>query len=362
MRKRLRNPLTAMAMQQVEPKRLTIREVAQVLGVSTATVSRAIHGRGRISPQTRARILAQLEQLGYTPNLHAQSLARQRSMAVALEYLGAVEVLSDSFLVELARGVQHSLVPHRYRLLLNLTGDQLYRRSVVRQWIRARVVDGVVVVANPCVDPEWLRALASEGIPTVWIAYDVPTSLPPRVGVVQLDLSTGWQEALTYLRQHGHSRIGYLGAYPNEPATEIVYNAAHAIGVQLRPIVFAHGETPADGYEATLQLLQHSPRPTALLVRTDLLAFGALQALQQSGLRVPEDIAVVGHDDLPIAQWVNPPLSSIQIDYAHLGRSAVELLMQLIAHPELPTAPVRVATRFIARRSIAPATPPQRRR
>lgn len=351
-----------MATQQSDGKRLTIREVAQALGVSTATVSRAIHGRGRISPDTRARILVQLERLGYTPNLHAQSLAGQRSMAVALEYLGAVEVLADSFLMELARGVQQSLVPHRYRLLLNLTGDHEYRRSVVRHWIRARVVDGVVVVGNPRIDPDWLNALVSEGIPAVWIAYDAPEPLPPRTAVVQLDIAPGWSEAVSYLRQHGHQQIGYLGAHSDDPALEIIHEAARKSGLRLAPILFASGETPADGYATAQQLLHAQPRPTALLARTDLLAFGAMQALQQSGLRIPDDIALVGHDDLPIAQWMNPPLSSIQIDYAQLGRAAVELLMRLMDNPDAALAPVRVATRFIPRQSAAPATPPQRRR
>lgn len=348
-----------MATQHSDSKRLTIREFAQAMGVSTATVSRAIHGRGRISPETRARILAQMEQLGYTPNLHAQSLARQRSMAVALEYLGAVEVLSDSFLVELARGVQCSLVPHRYRLLLNLTGDQNYRRSVLRQWIRARVVDGVVVVGNPCVDGEWLTELGAEGVPTVWIAYDAPDPLPPRTAVVQLDLAPGWNEAIAYLQQQGHRRVGYLGAHSADPSFEIIQRAAESHDIQLHPIALAAGETPADGYAATQKLLQMRPLPTALLARTDLLAFGAMHALQQHGLRIPHDVAVIGHDNLPIAQWMTPPLSSIEIDYAQMGHSAVELLTQLLQDPAAAPAPIRVATRLVLRQSATPANPPQ---
>jgi len=349
-----------MATQQGNGKRLTIREVARALGVSTATVSRAIHGRGRISPETRTRILRQLERLGYTPNLHAQSLAGKRSMAVALEYLGAVEVLADSFLVELARGVQQSLVTHRYRLLINLSGDQEYRRSVLRQWIRGRVVDGVIVVANPRIDLEWQSALTAEGIPIVWIAYDVPEPIPKRTAVVQLDIAFGWAEAFAYLYQLGHRQVGFISAYPSDPALEIVHNAARQYGLTLSPIVHANGETPADGYTAAQQLLATEPLPTALLARTDLLAFGAMQALQQQGLRIPDDIALVGHDDLPMAQWMNPPLSSIRIDYAQLGHSAVELLMRLISSPDAIPAPVCVATRFIPRLSAAPH--PQRRR
>lgn len=343
-----------MATLKSEKKRLTIREVAQALGVSTATVSRAIHGRGRISPETRARILVQMERLGYTPNLHAQSLAGKRSMAVALEYLGAVEVLAESFLIELARGVQQSLVPHGYRLLLNLTGDQEYRRSVVHQWIRARVVDGVIVVANPCIDYAWLHALEAERVPTVWIAYDAPSDAPPHTAVVRLDTSTGWHEAIAYLARQKRTQIGYLGVHPKDPALDTIRTAAAQYGLEVAPIVYAQGETPADGFQATLCLLDAHPMPTALLARTDLLAFGALQALQQRGVAVPDTVAVVGHDDLPIAQWMNPPLSSIRVDYAQLGQRAVELLMRLISNPNHSAPPACVATRFIPRQSAAP--------
>ncbi|MFN3690628.1 MAG: LacI family DNA-binding transcriptional regulator, partial [Fimbriimonadales bacterium] len=247
----------------------------------------------------------------------------------------------------------------RYRLLLNLTGDQKYRRSVLRQWVRARVVDGAVVVGNPCVDAEWLAELEAEGIPTVWIAYDAPTPTPPRTAVVQLDIAPGWYEAIAHLVQQGHRRVGYLGGHAADPALTIIQQAAERRGVQLHPIVFANGETPADGYAAAQQLLQQKPLPTALLARTDLLAFGAMQAIQQHGLRIPEDIALIGHDDLPIAQWMNPPLSSIRIDYAHLGRCAVDLLMRLFQQPDATPVPSRVATRFILRQSAAPANTPQ---
>jgi hypothetical protein len=168
-------------------------------------------GGGELAPK-RARVSSRRwSSWGYTPNLHAQSLARQRSQAVALEYLGAVEVLADSFLVELARGVQTELVAHHYRLLLNLTGDREYRRSVLCQWVRARVVDGVILVGNPRVDPEWMDALQAENIPAVWIAYDVPQPLPPNVAVVQLDTSVGWREVVDALVAMGHRAFGYLG-------------------------------------------------------------------------------------------------------------------------------------------------------
>jgi LacI family transcriptional regulator len=355
LRKRLRNLVEAtMATRPTRRKRLTIKEFAETLGVSTATVSRAIHGRGRISPETRARILAQMEQLGYTPNLHAQSLARQRSQAIALEYLGAVEVLADSFLVELARGVQTELVAHHYRLLLNLTGDREYRRSVLCQWVRARVVDGVILVGNPRVDPEWVDALQAENIPAVWIAYDVPQPLPPNVAVVQLDTSVGWREAVDALVAMGHRAFGYLGVDPNDVAIQAIHSALAQHGLQLPDSrIWLTRETPEGGFEAAVRILNTSPMPTALLVRTDLLAIGALQAFQQHGVRIPDDLSLVGHDDLPISRWLVPPLSTIRIDYTALGRAVVENMLQLLHQPKTPPPPVRIATRFHPRQTTA---------
>jgi LacI family transcriptional regulator len=355
LRKRLRNPLEAtMATRRTRGKRLTIKEFAATVGVSTATVSRAIHGRGRISPETRARILAQMERLGYTPNLHAQSLARQRSQAIALEYLGAVEVLADSFLVELARGIQTGLVAHHYRLLLNLTGDREYRRSVVCQWIRARVVDGIILVGNPCVDPEWVAALQEEHIPTVWIAYDAPEPMPPHTAAVQLDTSVGWREAIDALVALGHRSFGYLGADPHDVALDAICDALAQHGLRLPDdrLWFAQ-ETPEGGFHAAERILQSDSLPTALLVRTDLLAIGAMQAFQQHGIRIPEDLSLVGHDDLPIAQWLVPPLSTIRIDYASVGSAVVECMMRLLQSPKIPPQSVCITTRFHPRQTTA---------
>lgn len=343
-----------MVRNQRRTKRLTIREVAQALGVSTATVSRAIHGRGRIHPATRARVLTQMERMGYTPNLHAQSLAGKRSLAIALEYLGNVEVLADSFLIELARGIQQSLVPYQYRLLMNLTGDSDYRRSVLCQWIRGRVVDGVIVVANPRIDSTWMELLSAEGIPVVWIAYDVPASLPLHTGVVQLNLSAGWCEAIQHLIERGHREFGIITVNPDDPALEVAHQAIINAGGRLVQQLFACDDTPSSGYHAAVSLLGRKPLPSAVLARTDLLAFGVLQALHRHGIRVPHDISIVGHDDLPMAQWVIPSLSSIRIDYTELGQCAVGQLMQLIDQPLCPVAPKCVATRFVVRDSTAP--------
>ncbi|CUU08576.1 MAG: LacI family transcriptional regulator [Fimbriimonadales bacterium] len=337
---------------------ITIRELAESLGVSVATVSRAIHGRGRISPETRARVLEQMERMGYVPNLHAQSLARRHSTLIALEYLGQMEVLSDVFLIELGRAIQAALVKHGYRLLMNLVGDSHYRQSTLRQWINSRLISGVILIGNPDVSAEWLKPLVKAHIPTVLIAYHPPAEMPDTMRCVVLDVKTGWQEAIAHLTAEGHRQFAYIGSHPEDPALDYICEALRQHrGVLVPEGVLYANETPLGGYEATRRLLQHAQRPTAILARTDLLAMGVLLALQEAGLSVPHHISVVGHDDIPMAQWLIPPLSTIRIDYAILGEKAVESLVHLLQKEKSDTEPVQtVATRFVVRQSTTKIT------
>jgi LacI family transcriptional regulator len=174
------------------------------------------------------------------------------------------------------------------------------------------------------------------------------------VAVVQLDTSVGWREAVDALVAMGHRAFGYLGVDPNDVAIQAIHSALAQHGLQLPDSrIWLTRETPEGGFEAAVRILNTSPMPTALLVRTDLLAIGALQAFQQHGVRIPDDLSLVGHDDLPIARWLVPPLSTIRIDYTALGRAVVESMLQLLHLPKTPPPPVRIATRFHPRQTTA---------
>lgn len=333
---------------------MTIEEFARRVGVSTATVSRAIHGKGRISPQTRQMILQRMEELGFTPNLHAQSLARQRSRLVGLEYLGRTEVLSDLFLIALARGIQHVLLEYGYTLLLNPVGASSEQESLLHYWARSRMVDGAIVVGNPDVPVEWLRALTVKGTCCAVVTHHPPPPLP-KVGCVVLDLSQGVAQVAQLLCSVGHCCIGYIGSVQPDPVLPMLRQQVERRGGRIpdQMVVYA-GMTPEDGAHAARQLLRQRARPTALFVRTDALALGVMQAAREAGLGIPKDLSLVSHDDIPLAQFTDPPLTTVRVDYEQLGKSAVETLMAMLEQREAMPPQRTVHTSLVQRATVAP--------
>lgn len=309
---------------------MTIKEFAQRIGVSTATVSRAIHGRGRISSATREMILRRMEELGFTPNLHAQNLAVRQSRAVGLECLGHTEMLTDMFLIALARGIQQVLSTHGYQLLLNPVGVTNEEESLLRQWISSRAVDGVVIIGDPDVPVTWLRRLFTFKTFGVVVVHHPPPPLP-HVGCVMLDLSQGLAQAAELLGALGHRQIGVIGSTEHDPALKFFVEEVRKSGGQVAEehVLYA-GQTPEDGARAMQKLLRAAPRPTAVFVRTDVLALGAMQAAREAGIDIPRDISLVAHDDVPFAQWTAPPLTTVRIDYEKIGKSAVEMLLAML--------------------------------
>jgi len=332
---------------------MTIEEFARKIGVSSATVSRAIHGKGRISPQTRQMVLQRMEELGFTPNLHAQNLAHRRSRTIGLEYLGRTEVLSDMFLIALARGIQRVLSQHGYNLLLNPVGVAHERESLLRRWAHSRAVDGAIVVGDPDVSVDCLQKLVTQKTFCVVIVHHPPPPLP-NVGCVTLDLSRGIAQVAELLCGLGHRLIGYVGSIRPDTVLSMLQELVTRHGGQVCPqhIVYA-GRTPEDGAHAARQLLLQDPRPTAVFVRTDVLAIGVIQTVRAMGLRVPEDISLVSHDDVPLAPFTDPPLTTVRVDYEELGKSAVEMLLAMLERK--PVALSRtVHTTLVQRATVAP--------
>ncbi|MDW8321284.1 MAG: LacI family DNA-binding transcriptional regulator [Armatimonadota bacterium] len=333
---------------------MTIEEFARKIGVSSATVSRAIHGRGRISPQTRQMVLQRMEELGFTPNLHAQNLARQRSRTIGLEYLGRTEVLSDLFLIALARGIQHVLSEHGYTLLLNPVGVGDERASLLRRWARSRAVDGAIVVGDPDVPLDWLRKLTAQKTFCVVIVHHPPPPVPG-AGCVTLDLSQGIAQVAELLCSLGHSRIGYIGSIEPDPVLPMLREGVECRGGCIPPeLVIYAGRTPDDGAKAAYALVSGDLRPTAIFVRTDVLAIGAMQAIREAGLCIPKDISVVAHDDVPFAQFTDPPLTTVRVDYEQLGKSAVEMLLAMLERREPVDLHRTVHTSLVQRATVAP--------
>lgn len=326
---------------------MTIDEFAQQIGVSTTTVSRALSGRGRVSSGTRQMVRQRMEELGYRPNRPAQSLAAGRTQVIGLDWASHVAApLMDAFQAQLISGVQQALQAKDFGLLL--CGPR--QSDMLQGWAQGGAMDGVVVLGGGPDDDATARSYSHMGIPCVVIAHRPILGLE-QVSTVVLNLEPGIQEVARTITAAGHRRIGYLGSLNPDPAGISFAQALAALGNSLNPAFSAIvGPTVEDGERGMESLLNLPEPPTAVFARTDLLAAGALRAAHRKGLHVPDDIALVGHDDLPLATLVYPPLTTLRVDCLRLGEAAAELLLALI--DEKPASTQRIPTQLILRESL----------
>lgn len=331
---------------------MNIVEIAKQIGVSKTTVSSALRGTGRLSPETRQRVLEELRNLGYTPNVNAQRLVTGRSLMIALHHTNQ-EMLTDLFLVELTRDIQRALNQHSYGLLLDTASDFSEEDYPLRRWIASRAVDGVILVMGWSPVHDWIRQFASPILPVV-VYGDVDISDLPYAGNVRVDLESGVREVARHLVELGHERIGYIGIREPDGMVPIFRRNLEALGVTLpKELVICAGFAPGDGARAIRELLARPSPPTAVFCRKDDLAVGALNAAARLGVDIPGRLSLVGHDDVALAGVLDPPLTTVRINCAGIGQAAVELLFDLLADPD--TRPVRkfLTTSLVVRESTA---------
>lgn len=327
-------------------KKVTITVIAQEAGVSVPTVSRVLNGRSDVSPQTRARIEALLAQHGYR-----RRVSRRRESAGLIDLV--FNDLDSPWAVEIIRGVED--VAHA--AAIGTVVSAVHRHSgATRQWLenlRARASDGVILVLST-LQPAHQAELRRLNVPTVVIdpaggpALDVPT-----IGATNW---AGGMAATEHLTSQGHRRIGFIAGPPGllcSRARLDGYRAAlDAAGLDvddalIRPGDFYH----ESGFRGAGELMDLKERPTAIFAASDQMALGVYEGLRQRGLRVPEDVSVVGFDDLPEAQWSSPPLTTVRQPLTEMGMLAARTLLRL-ARGEQPDSPrVELATDLVVRDS-----------
>ena len=333
---------------------ITIRDVAQRAGVSVATVSRVLNGSGLVREETRLRVEGAAAALRYTPHVGARSLITRRT-----GLFGAVlPDLFGEFFSEVIRGMDPTAQEAGYHLLLSSSHDNRRDIELALGAMRGRV-DGLIVM-SPNVPADELAASLPDGVPVVLLNCDVNGAGYDAIGV---DNFGGARDMVRHLRRLGHERIGMvLGVEGNHDASERLrgYRAAlEEAGLPADGRWEAAGDfTEAGGYRAAAELVRRDPRPTALFCANDSMAVGALSALRDAGLRVPEDVAVAGFDDIPIARYLGPPLTSVHVDVHRLGARAVEMLSYAMTRADgEPPAQELLSTRPVIRRSCGAGGP-----
>ncbi len=317
----------------------TLEEVAKLAGVSRSTVSRVINQHPSVRPEVRERVWAVIRETGYQPHAAARSLATRRTRVIGLVIPQSVTTLfTDPYFPILIRGVADACNIHHYHLMLSLfsqgqAGNSRARQDeLYQQVLRGRYLDGVVISSAPLDDPIFPRLL-QDGVPFV-IVGRYPHE---RIHYVDVDNVNGARMAVEHLLRLGHERIatitGPLNMCAGQDRLEGYRQALASRGIPIDEKLIAEGDfTEQGGRTAMQRLLPY--RPTALFAASDVMAIGAIKVIRDAGMRVPEDIAVVGFDDIPLASMVEPPLTTVRQPIEQLGSMAVKLLIGLMENPE----------------------------
>ena len=331
----------------------TIADVARRAAVSTATVSRVLAGLGHATPETQARVLEAARELDYRPSAIARSLKRQSTQTFGL----IVTDIENPYFPELVRVVEDAARAEGYAILLCNAADDPDREMFYLDLLVERRVDGLIIAASSLGERhgEWLAAAP---LPVVLINTAAPDVDLPSIASDNRD---GGRQSADHLLALGHRRFGYLMPPPrNADAPERlagVRDRLEAVGLGDTVVVATGAPLVGGGEAAMLELLDRAPRTTAVVAYNDLMAIGAMRALRRRGRRVPDDVSVVGFDDVALSAYVDPPLTTIAQSTAEMARWAVEQLIGAVRDPNGLTmaAVVRLQVRLRARGSSGPA-------
>ncbi len=308
----------------------TVKEVAKRAGVSVGTVSNVVTGATPVSPKRRERVLAAIRELGYQPNHIARSLKLRHTQMLGM----IVSDITNPFFSHLVRGAEDAALKHNYLLLTFNTDDRIEREKQALAVLRQRRVDGILLVVAPQSDEySNISETLEMGIPVVCL-----DRVPPKIQVdsVTVDNVRAARDCVRHLIERGHRKIGIItGSTTLQTARERLQGYKKALtGAQIpiRQEFIREGTfRTSSGYELGKELLSERDRPTALFCSNGMMALGVLKAIEELGLRCPEEIAVAVFDDLPLAEIVRPHLTSVAQPAYLVGYKGAELLVQRIA-------------------------------
>jgi LacI family transcriptional regulator len=345
----------------------TIQELAARTGVSVATVSRALNGSAEVSEATRDRILALAHELDYTPSAAARTLVSRRShvVGVILETGPGHPDLLHPFFQQVLVGLKHGAGARGYDLLLFATDEPGNGFGGAHSYLRRaghHGVDGVVVMGFDGSDVE-IGKLAASGLPCITVDADLGGA---RSGYVMSENRNGAAQAVRHLHDLGHKRIATIaGPLTTPPGSERLAGyreELERLGLEARDEYVIEGDFyDESGHRATRQLLELAEPPTALFAASDLMAAGALRAAHELRVSVPEELAVVGFDDIALAALIQPSLTTVRQDMEAIGTAAAEGLARMIDDPDAAPVQLLVPTQLVIRSSCGAKRAPRER-
>jgi DNA-binding LacI/PurR family transcriptional regulator len=330
--------------------RVNIRRVADEAGVSTQTVSRVLNNRPDVSPETRLRVQQVIAQLGYRPSAIARSLTSRRTYTLGL----ITTDFSDYFFTQVIAGAEAEARKYGYRFMLGSTERNPQDEPEYIRLLTEHHVDGILF-ARPSTEPDsrHLVDLLHDGVPVVTTAYHLPGE---SLAVVDVDNVDGGQQATNCLVEYGHRRVSMITG-PSDWKSVADRTRGYSLALEAAGLAFDHNLIcQADwsfsgGYHAAQELLARGRPFSAIFAHNDQMAIGALRAVREAGCRVPQELSIVGYDDIPMAEYCDPPLTTIRQPMREVGAVATQLLIRAIDGLGAPNGEVLLKTELIQRGS-----------
>ena len=333
------------------PLMSTRKEVAAQAGVSTTTVTNVVNGRGNVGEEVRARVLEAIRKLDYRPHPVARALALRSSKQLAI----VCHLLSNPFFGQLFQDLTEQLHAAGFKSIA-LNGA-LVDLDYILEDLHGQI-DGIFVL-DGSLSLGAVKTLLHKGVPVVGQGYESRKEIPS----VEPDFGAGMDQAVEHLVNLGHTRIAFVTSQPVDEYNLRYVEYCRALARRNIPLDAAlivsgtppHVATPAAGYRVTVELLERNVDATAIIAYSDLVAFGAFRALREAGLRIPNDVSLIGWDNIMIAQYMDPPLTTVHTSTDALAKAFLGSLNRQI-NGEKPETPMRVETKLVVRQSsgIAP--------
>ncbi|SHF83426.1 transcriptional regulator, LacI family [Modicisalibacter ilicicola DSM 19980] len=329
---------------------IRLKDVARQAGVSITTVSHVVNDTRRVAPDTLERVQRAIAELGYRPDSVARTLKSNRSHTIGM----IVTTAHNPFFSEIIRGVEDHCFANGYSLVLCNADDVENKQLAYLQTLLDRRIDGLIVMTSRN-GPAFLEALRRQGLPT--ILMDADPEPGQDVGVVNDDSPLGARLAIEHLLAQGFEDIALLTGPEDHPRSR------ERLAGALATLTAAGIDTPAErivttnllaggGFDAMQALLENRPRPQAVFAFNDLVAIGAIRAIHEWGMRIPDDLSVIGYDDIELARYLTPSLTTIHQPIYELGATAIAQLIERLEHGR-PLDSIRsLAPRLVIRESV----------
>jgi LacI family transcriptional regulator len=344
--------------------RTTIKDVAKKAGVGVGTVSRVFNRSPFVSPETQQKVLLAASELGYYPDSSARRLVQRKTHIIAfVERHSTQQPFVDDFTAEVLRGLHITAGEAGYHILFEPSHTEKINNQHILNLIREKHADGFII-SGPRFDDELLTELNHEHIPIVLQGYLPDT----HIASVDVDNYGGAKSAVNHLINLGHRKIGLITNGP------LVYAAAASrkngyldamreAGLEIEMTHIKCGEfSPASGYTAMQAILNTPNPPTAVFIASDTVAVGGLEAAHQQQLRVPEDLAIIGFDDIPWAPYITPAISTIRLPAQQIGRQAAFMLIKIINGEKIENEHIFLPTQLVIRDSCGARKNPKQAR